>query len=176
MPFPPAPGRQVVVKLVHRKWALAPIRKQNYMKKFILVPFIALAFIGAICSKSDETASNDQKKKELETKKNSEGSLSNSNNTAGSTSSIYPQASDKLLTSDDVSNLDAWELKIMRNEIYARHGYIFKTPEMKDYFSSQRWYSPRYENVDDQLTDVEKKNIALIKRYESRLGNNDYSR
>ncbi|MBZ0201420.1 MAG: YARHG domain-containing protein [Ignavibacteria bacterium] len=146
------------------------------MKKFILVPFIALSFIGAICSKSDDSATNDQKKKDQEMQKNSEGSLSNSNNSAGSNSSIYPQASDKLLTSDDVSNLDAWELKIMRNEIYARHGYIFKTEEMKSYFGSQKWYSPRYENVDDRLTDVEKKNIALIKRYESRLGNNDYSR
>jgi len=26
------------------------------------------------------------------------------------------------------------------------------------------------------LSDVEKKNIELIKRYESKLGNNDYSR
>ncbi len=146
------------------------------MKKLILIPFFALAFVGAICGKSDDPASSDQKKKELEMQKNSESSLSNSNNSAGSNFSIYPQASDKLLTNDDVSNLDAWELKIMRNEIYARHGYIFKTEEMKTYFGSQKWYSPRYESVDDRLTEVEKKNIALIKRYESRLGNNDYSR
>ncbi len=64
----------------------------------------------------------------------------------------------------------------MRNEIFARHGYKFKTEEMRNYFMYEKWYVPRYDNVDDMLSDVEKKNIELIKRYESRLGNNDYSR
>lgn len=160
------------------------------MKKLLLIPFIALAFIGAICSKSDDSTSNELKKKELDLKekelqlkekememrKNSESSLSSGDNSAGGNSSLYPEASDRLLTSDDVSNLNSWELKIMRNEIFARYGYIFKKEEMRSYFNAQRWYTPRYENVDGMLSDVEKKNIELIKRYESRLGNNDYSR
>lgn len=144
------------------------------MKKLILMPFLAFAFTAAICNKSDDLSS-DQKKKD-DTQKNSQGSLSNGNSSAGGNSSIFPQASDKLLTADDVNNLSGWDLKIMRNEIYARHGYIFKTEEMKSYFSYEKWYVPKYEKVDDMLTDVEKKNIELIKRYESRMGNNDYSR
>ena len=143
------------------------------MKKLILIPFLALAFTAAICNKSDDSAS-DQKKKELEMQKNSQGSVNNS--AGGNTNSLYPEASERLLTSDDVSNMAGWDLKIMRNEIYARHGYIFKTEEMRSYFSYEKWYVPKYEKVDDKLTDVEKKNIELIKRYESRLGNNDYSR
>lgn len=165
------------------------------MKKIILIPFLALALTGAICTKGENSTSDsdlrkkelDLKEKELELKekelnmqKRSEGS-SNANentqgNSSGGNSSIYPQASDRLLTSDDVSNLTGWELKIMRNEIFARHGYIFKKEEMRNYFMYEKWYVPRYENVDDMLSDVEKKNIELIKRYESRLGNNDYSR
>ena len=165
------------------------------MKKLILIPFLALAFTAAICTKGDDSSSNSDlkkkelelkekelqlKEKELEMKKRSEGS-SNANdiseqNSAAGNSSFYPQASDRLLTADDVNNLSGWELKIMRNEIFARYGYIFKSEEMRNYFMYQKWYIPKYENVDDMLTDVEKKNIELIKRYESRLGNNDYSR
>lgn len=160
------------------------------MKKLILIPFLAFAFTAAICNKSDDSTSNDLKKKELELKekelqlkekeldikKNSQGSLNNENNSAGGNNSIYPQASDRMLSSDDVNNLSAWELKIMRNEIFARYGYIFKKEELRNYFMYEKWYTPRYDNVDNMLTDLEKKNIELIKRYESRLGNNDYSR
>lgn len=160
------------------------------MKKLILIPFVALSFTAAICTKSDDSASNDLKKKELELKekelalkekelemqKNSGNSSSESESSSQGNSSIYPQASERLLSADDLSNLTGWELKIMRNEIFARHGYAFKTEEMKNYFKYERWYSPRYDNVDDMLTGIEKKNIELIKRYESRLGNNDFSR
>lgn len=161
------------------------------MKKLILIPFLALSLTAAICTKGDDSSSNnDLKKKELELKekelqlkekeldmqKNSQSSLNNGNSSAGGNSSLYPQASDRLLTSDDVNNLSGWDLKIMRNEIFARHGYIFKKEEMQNYFQYEKWYTPRYDNVDDMITDVEKKNIELIKRYESRLGNNDYSR
>jgi hypothetical protein len=54
----------------------------------------------------------------------------------------------------------------MRNEIFARHGYIFTTPEMTAYFSQMSWYTPRYYDVSSLLTPIEKKNIAFIKRYE----------
>jgi hypothetical protein len=56
----------------------------------------------------------------------------------------------------------------MRNEIYARHGYIFQTPQMKAYFNAQSWYRALYNNVDDQLSAIEKSNVALIKTYETR--------
>lgn len=165
------------------------------MKKLILIPFLALAFIAAICSKGDDsTTSDDIKKKELELKekelklkekeldmqKKSQGSSSSDENTGENTSagnySLYPQASDRLLTKEDVENMSAWDLKIMRNEIFARYGYIFKSEEMRNYFKYEKWYVPMYDNVDNMLTDVEKKNIDLIKRYESRLGNNNFSR
>lgn len=162
------------------------------MKKLLLIPFLALAFTAAICTKgTDNNSTSDElkkkeldlkekelqlKEKELDMQKNSQGSVNNEGNSSAGNSSIYPQASERYLTSDDVSNLTGWELKIMRNEIFARHGYKFKTEEMRNYFMYEKWYVPRYDNVDDMLSDVEKKNIELIKRYESRLGNNDYSR
>ena len=63
---------------------------------------------------------------------------------------------------------NAQELRLMRNEVFARHGYIFKTNEMREYFSSQDWYEPKFDDVNHLLTDLEKVNILLIKRIEKK--------
>jgi len=83
-----------------------------------------------------------------------------------SNSGKFPQGSERLLSSADLSGLSKYDLKIMRNEIFARHGYIFMTNDMKNYFQNQSWYTPRYSNVTAMLTSTEQKNVALIKRYE----------
>jgi len=79
---------------------------------------------------------------------------------------IYPEASKRLLRLSDVEGLTSWDLKVMRNEIYARHGYIFKTQDMIDYFSQQDWYKTRYNNVNSMITALEKRNIIFIRKYE----------
>lgn len=89
---------------------------------------------------------------------------------------LYPEASERYLEPQDVENLSLWELKIMRNEIFASYGYIFKTDDMRSYFSSQSWYSPGYDDVNSMLSKIERDNIEFIKRYEERLGNKDFSR
>ena len=78
----------------------------------------------------------------------------------------YPQASTKLLTEDDVSNMRPEDLKYMRNEIYARHGYSFQNKEVRSMFDKLDWYVPVCIDVRDQLTDNEVANIDLIYRYE----------
>jgi len=81
----------------------------------------------------------------------------------------YPEASMKYLKYIDVKGKSAWELKIMRNEIFARHGYIFKTSNMKKHFSQQAWYKPIYEDssyVYKMFSDIEKSNVNFIKKYE----------
>lgn len=78
----------------------------------------------------------------------------------------YPEASERKLTYDDVSHLNKFQLKIMRNEIFARYGYIFKTQEMKSHFSSQNWYQPLYNDVNNRLTRLEKENAEYIKTFE----------
>jgi len=79
---------------------------------------------------------------------------------------LYPEASTRYLNYDDIRNKSKWQLKIMRNEIYARYGYIFKTKAMKNHFNSQSWYNAVYSNVSGQLTSLEKRNVAFIKKYE----------
>jgi hypothetical protein len=79
---------------------------------------------------------------------------------------LYQQASQVLLSPSDLTSFSRYDLKIMRNEIYARHGYIFETPEMKSYFSQQSWYKGQYNDVTSMLSNIEKQNIELIKKYE----------
>ena len=79
----------------------------------------------------------------------------------------FPQASERLLTASDLQGLSKNDLKIMRNEIFARHGYIFQTQDMKSYFQNQSWYSPQSSNVTAKLSNIEVKNVALIQRYEN---------
>jgi len=56
----------------------------------------------------------------------------------------------------------------MRQEIYARHGKVFKEPWLQKYFSSFDWYKADPDFTEAALTEVEKKNIATIAAYEKR--------
>lgn len=75
-------------------------------------------------------------------------------------------ASNTVLTKKDVENLSKSDLKIIRNTIYARHGYSFKNRPLRVFFDSQEWYIPLFTDIRNELTEIEKKNIALILRYE----------
>ena len=78
----------------------------------------------------------------------------------------YPESSIKPLKEEDVENMKPADLRIMRNEIYARHGYSFKIADMREHFDKLDWYMPMAVDITSKLTKVEKENAALIKRYE----------
>lgn len=78
----------------------------------------------------------------------------------------YPQASMRLLKPADVENEMKEDLEFMRNEIFARHGYSFKKKSLRQQFEMEEWYVPNTVDIKGFLTDIEIKNIALIKRYE----------
>jgi YARHG domain len=79
---------------------------------------------------------------------------------------FFPQASQRELEPEDVENMIKPDLEQMRNEIFARHGYCFKRKAMRETFEEEDWYVPNSTDIRNQLTAIEKKNIALIKRYE----------
>ena len=84
---------------------------------------------------------------------------------------IFPQSSTEYLSQSQVSSLSDYQLGIARNEIYARHGYIFKLDRFKSYFESQSWYVPRYSDVSSiSLNEIETYNVALIKAEEDSRG------
>jgi len=72
-----------------------------------------------------------------------------------------------------LTGLNRWNLSIMRNEIYARYGYYFTNPKIRDYFDKQTWYNQiPLSDANDHfiythyLSEIEKFNINLIKRFE----------
>lgn len=79
---------------------------------------------------------------------------------------ILINASNTELKPEDVENLYKGDMEIIRNAIYARHGYTFKYRRMRYIFDKVPWYIPVHTEVKDMLTDLEKKNIDLLKRYE----------
>ena len=55
-------------------------------------------------------------------------------------SSIFPESSRRYLESWELEQLTLQELCYARNEIYARHGVMFSSLELSDYFSQKNWY------------------------------------
>lgn len=78
---------------------------------------------------------------------------------------ILPHSSYSYLQASDLYGLSSAELRVARNEIFARHGYIFKTAKLQNYFNSMDWYSPN-PGYDGSLSSLEKSNVDLIKAYE----------
>jgi len=58
------------------------------------------------------------------------------------------------------------DLEIIRNTIFARHGYTFKKKAVRQFFDWVNWYIPVTDDVSSKLTPIEKKNIALLQRFE----------
>lgn len=88
---------------------------------------------------------------------------------------VYREASESIfkinsstqkLKESDIKNLKKLDLEILRNTIFARHGLTFKTKTVRQFFNDVDWYIPVSDNVNDQLTEVEKGNVVLLKRFE----------
>ncbi len=71
-----------------------------------------------------------------------------------------------LITEETVSGLFVEDLRVLRNELYARHGRVFKDAQLQKYFAEQSWYQPNPEFKDTDLNETEVKNLATIKAAE----------
>jgi hypothetical protein len=81
----------------------------------------------------------------------------------------YPEASDRLLIEKDVEHLTPWGMKVMQNEIYARHGYIFKDAALRKHFRKEKWYKGKEKNMKNiRLTDTETENITFIRQRQNK--------
>lgn len=76
-----------------------------------------------------------------------------------------PEASARLLSAADLEKKTAGELRIMLNEIYARHSHLFKSADLQEHFSRQPWYTPKQPADWSMFSDIEKANIGLIRKY-----------
>ena len=90
---------------------------------------------------------------------------------------LMPDADTKFYTEEDISNMNAQLLCYARNEIYARHGYLFDSDELSTYFHKQPWYQAlsdfdeTIQDIEEELSYTETCNIALIAKIEEQLIN-----
>lgn len=82
----------------------------------------------------------------------------------------YEYLREREMTYADVEGKSAEELRLMRNYIFARRGYIFESDDLKEYFEQFSWYVPLYYDVTPRLSDIEKYNVNFIKEYETYFG------
>ncbi len=82
---------------------------------------------------------------------------------------VIPYSSDRYLTNDDLMGLSSEELMYARNEIYARHGYIFNDAEIRAYFEKKPWYTGTVKSEDfssSVFNDYEYKNVTFLKKHQ----------
>lgn len=82
----------------------------------------------------------------------------------------YEYLREREMTYADVEGKSAEELRLMRNYIFARRGYIFESEDLKEYFERFSWYVPLYYDVTPRLSDIEKYNVNFIKEWETYFG------
>ncbi|MBI3654023.1 MAG: protein kinase [Acidobacteria bacterium] len=71
------------------------------------------------------------------------------------------------VTAADLTRLEKPRLRVLRNTVYARHGRIFESPDLRAYFNRQSWYQARTDYRDAMLTPTDKANIAVIQAEEN---------
>jgi hypothetical protein len=76
---------------------------------------------------------------------------------------------DRLITEQMLKGLSLHELRLLRNEIYARHGRQFRAVWLQQYFWSQPWYEQSEDFLDEQLSASDKLNVETIVKYENRI-------
>ena len=90
---------------------------------------------------------------------------------------ILPDSATRRLTQADVADLTWEQCCLARNEIFARHGRLFQTPQIAAYFEAQSWYHgtiPGASFSNDVLSQIERDNIDFLVSYENATWGHSY--
>lgn len=90
--------------------------------------------------------------------------------TADPATYILPDSDKTVLSEADLEGLTAQELTYARNEIYARHGRVFASQELNDYFGKKEWYTADETFEDSSLSSIETQNADFISSYQNDNG------
>lgn len=90
---------------------------------------------------------------------------------------IIPESSNRFVTTADFYGKTIAQLRVARNEIYARHGRMFTDPYLNKWFFSKTWYMQISQKLEPSVYDArpdpfnqyEKKNVLTILDYENAL-------
>ncbi|HEV7797614.1 MAG TPA: YARHG domain-containing protein [Pyrinomonadaceae bacterium] len=78
----------------------------------------------------------------------------------------------KLIAEQMLHGLSLNELRLLRNEVYARHGRQFQAEWLQQYFWGQPWYQPDSNFKDEELSGPDKQNVETIVAYENKIHDN----
>ncbi|MGL4395538.1 MAG: YARHG domain-containing protein [Hyphomicrobium sp.] len=81
---------------------------------------------------------------------------------------LFADSDRRRLSERDIADMPPAMLRVARNEIFARHGFVFKSPDLTEYFSKKRWYQPISRDV--KLSAVETANVNFLKQREDSAG------
>lgn len=90
---------------------------------------------------------------------------------------ILPESNLRYMTYNDLKGIDATNLRIAKNEIYARHGRMFQSEDLSQYFNSKSWYSGTVspDSFSDRVfNDFESGNISMIQYFQDGIPNGNY--
>lgn len=82
---------------------------------------------------------------------------------------ILSESNNRYIEYTEILDFDTEKLNLAKNEIYARHGFIFSTSNIAEYFGSCAWYKPSVsasDFKDSVFNKYEIANIALLEEYE----------
>lgn len=92
------------------------------------------------------------------------GEKSTPNSTANSNTKgdyIFPESNTRHLTTDEILACTPDEIRLGRNEIYARHGRIFNDESLVKHFESTSWYVGKY--TAEEMDEI---GISVFNQYE----------
>lgn len=74
----------------------------------------------------------------------------------------HPETFSRVLGAEDLKGMPLKELRLMRNEIFARYGLRFRDPELRAHFEKLLGHGAVMVNVDAFLSETEKKNVEVL--------------
>lgn len=77
----------------------------------------------------------------------------------------------RVISEQMLHGLSLYELWLLRNEIYARHGRMFRALWLQQYFFGQPWYQPDENFKDESVSGSDKLNVETIVKYENKIHN-----
>ncbi len=84
---------------------------------------------------------------------------------------LCPLTAIELLTCSMAAHYDKPTLRILRNEIWARHGYVFQSSDLQRHFDNASWYHPNPSgNSTITLSPVEQMNVDILRSVENNTG------
>ncbi len=89
--------------------------------------------------------------------------------TADEDTYLFPSDT-RYITKSDLIGKTKEEVAYIRNEIYARHGYVFKNQEYQNYFENKSWYRANPYFDESEFSYIEAANKDFIVEYEKDRG------